>query len=463
MPKINLLFFLMVVLAAISVVVLQFNTFMSSDLFERARVSYYISEMSRLPTHNQALGGTVPYTYPLLFDVFSASLMQVTGLEALTIWQGFSMFLSVGFFMVAYSLAKKFVPDWKYAALAGMFTVFAPRLFRLIAIPIPETFGLFLILLTLLLLLEDRYKLASVSAAALVLMHTRSSINFIPILLIFIVFAYSYKNSFDYKKVLKFLSFPVFAAVVFWLPKLLFLQRLSFVENPFVLGFQPFNVVGYSLLLSLVAVPFVYKDKKIRPITIWFVFYFAILFMSLVFGNTMFAYREFTFAIFPAAVLAAIVLKKISKSYFFRPLIIVFLLIVIFNAVSLGVNYAPPASDADIAAAVYHRSIEPARIMSGFVSGYYIPWYSLNSVVVGAYMEGLPNANQRISDTRDFFESENPEEAAYILSRNNVDYVYLSQFELYGLYSQLFKEEKMSSRYFSKIQTSNLNETYRVE
>ncbi|MBR9707010.1 MAG: hypothetical protein GOV15_01105 [Candidatus Diapherotrites archaeon] len=456
--------FVLLVLLVFTVINLSFTHPMSSDLFERGRVTSFMAETGWLPTGNLAYTTQdYPYVYPLGFDALVAILVVLSGSTIPITWQILSISLALILFVLGSRFSEYFLNDKWFAFLAGLFMVFTPRVLRLIAVPLPETLGLMLSLATLYLLLKKKYFPASFMASLLLLTHFRSSINFAIVLGLFLLFSIPKKNRMlSFKDTFNFLAIPTVIGLFWWGPKLSFLLNIQAIENPLVFGYTLFSVLGYAIIFSLLILPIAFKTNPQKVIAAWFSVYFAILLYSLYSELPMLALRQLTFAFIPAGILAAMFFKHASKHYFLRPLISMFFLFIVVAGLTYGLGFQSPITNAEILATKHLDRLPGENVMSGFISGYYIPAITSKRIVIGAFLEGIPDSNQRLQDTISFLQSEDEAEFKSILNKYEIDAVFLSRYELNGAYTTYLSKDKFSTQGFSKVLDSKKAEIYTV-
>ncbi len=375
--------------------------FFISDQFERARATESIMETGFIGLETDAFGLGLQKIYAPLFDVLSSGIALVTGLPLLSVWKllGMLAFAIIAFF--SFKTALMFLPK-EHAYFVSALTVMMPWLFRRLLNAIPETLGLMFFSVSLYFLLKKDFVKLALIFSAFALFHYRSFLTFGLLFLVFSAY-FLWKKEITIKQI----ALPVITSLIslVWIfPRLDSLLATQRIINPWIQFMQLHEIFSVLFFAALILALFLIYKKKYFLFTL--PFFVGILIHSL-FQPGIFAMRTgvYLFAFIPLILVLGIkeLKPRISTRLGLGLLSFGFFwLLVIGHSFVFEPSYF---SDENIKALEALKEIEGEKVLSDFIGSYTIPYVTQKKVVIGAFMESVPEANQRLSETFNAFQN----------------------------------------------------------
>ncbi|HIH15969.1 MAG TPA: hypothetical protein HA252_01035 [Candidatus Diapherotrites archaeon] len=444
---------LVVCLAALLVPFARFDQFVSSDLWERQRVSAEILENGFVPEKNMAYSPSAPFLYPPSFDLL-LSLAVATGADYLSAVKVLSLAVGVSLAFFAYLLSRRFFRP-EIALLSAFFVFFMPRVFRLSLQPIPETLGLLLFVVTLYFASTNRLKLAGLFASALMFYHTRSFFN---LLLVSGILFHSLHGVQGLKKMKWLLALPLLFSLAYWLERLPAAFKSTQLLNPFVSEWSLLQVLGPQALLAAFYLVFWWKYARYKPLIHWTGAFVLLYVAALGTGNKTLAFRELTYLFVPVGLLSsALVWRLRALKGFIVPLALLFSLGYAFY---LNFNPAYPLEKEGVQALSMASRQGFGAVLTDFVTGYGVPGIAHKKTVIGAFMENLPDANQRLLDAKEFLSTSSPETAVAHMKKYRAGTAFLGRLAAENQWGLDTDYTKFDSPSFNKVYDNAFTKGY---
>ncbi len=397
-----------VCLAALLVPFTRLDAFVTSDSWERERVAQEILSTGFLPEKNTAYAPEVPYLYPPAFDLLVAGGLAWVG-DYLLVLKVLSLAVGLAFAFFTYLLSKRFFRP-EIAVMSAFFAFFMPRLFRLLLQPIPETLGLLLFVAALYFAARNKPKLAGLIAAGLLFYHTRSFVN---LLIVAALLFHAVSGTKGLKRLKYLIVFPLVLSPLYWLQKIPAVLQSSTLLNPFLSEWSLLQTFGPAAVLAVFYLLFWGQYKRYKPLVHWMGAFILVYAFGTLTGNKTLAFREMAYAFVPIGLLSAALLWRLKAvNRWIIPFALLFSLGYCFY---LNFNPGYPLEKEGVAALGFLAGNGP--ILSDYVTGYGIPLAAGNKAVIGAFLENLPDGNQRLADARRFLETRTPGEAQGILRK----------------------------------------------
>ncbi|MFA4907499.1 MAG: hypothetical protein WC602_04460, partial [archaeon] len=419
--RIEALLLLAIVLAALAAPLLVNDYVLVSDFWERQRVSAEIVSQESFPHFNSIYEPSAKYIYPLGIDALDSFLSIASDLSFLNIAQAMGFIIMALLSMLVYLFVSR-IYSHNVGIISALFVAFMPRIARLGMQPIPEMAGLVLIAATLFLLSRKNYKTAGLALGAALFFHYRS---FFTALLIAALYLWFFRKQIDAKKAPGIALAPILMIPVYLASNLPALLSGHSISNPFVFDWNALQVFGPILIVGIVGLLWALKNKKHLFLCAWLIA-FGLLYAVAGLQSNILQFRELIYAFIPVAVLAALFLESRPRYLKFAVPIAGLCLITM-----LGMNLVayPPVDKMDSAAIKTLKDSKDSVIMAGFVPSYGIPAIAGKNVVVGAFMEGLPDGNQRIKDLNELLYTKSGRRAAEIMRKYGTKTLFLGRFE----------------------------------
>lgn len=380
----------------------------TSDAFERMRIADYIASHGQLLQHDVSIIGGRDYAYPPLFDASLALLSRIAQ-PVETALRIFSVLLTFLFVLSAYLLFLETTRSEKTSLIAASFAALAPLVLLRSITAIPETLGLILLALSLLAFAKRNgcsSFIAMLLLSALSLTHYRTAAVALASMLLFAALSRRIRE---------------FAAVAAIPAALLFIgaSRVHEVSNQWVVALQPLDVLGAPLIALGIAG--VLRNRAYLPRALPLVSLAAVALASL--PLIFFPFRQLVYLALPLALFAALL---VSNS---RKLLVLAIALFIASAAFALAQKQLPVDEYEIDALAHLKQLPGQNVLAAFVKSYAIPYYANKSVVLGAYAEDTPDAQQRISDTRCFFSNCSVAQSQAIIGKYRIDYVLVDKQE----------------------------------
>ncbi len=375
------------------------NPLPAADQMERARVAREVVATGSLPVLNQAYGPAVPNTYAPAFDLLVASLSIFSGVEFTLIWNVLSFILLFLLFTYSFKLSRLFLPH-THSLYAACLVAVLPWIFRRVISPLPESFGLVLFLLLLYYAFRRNFTALAIIFPLLAILHYRSFLTFAAVYIAFSAW-FLMRRKASAAELLK--PAPLAATVLLvWFAPRLSSFAFSPISNPWLIPYSLFDMFSYALFFAalFLAVEF-FALRRLSAVSLIFIAGAALAFMP-VLGDT--AFRMAAYIFFPAAFMSAAFIRFVESKT--KPAAGLALFVLLFAALAL--TSRPIVFENDFFSADYVASMRvlgefPANgneiVLTDFVSGYAVPYYSGKAVVAGAFLEALPDADERANET----------------------------------------------------------------
>ncbi len=163
--------------------------------------------------------------------------------------------------------------------------------------------------------------------------------------------------------------------------------------------------------------------------------------------SNVFQFREIVYAFIPIAGLAAAFIA--SKREYLRLLApiagVAFLVMLVVNLETYPSIDAP-----DVGALKFLKNSRDKTVMGSYLEGYGIPVISGKKVVVGAFMEGVPDAEERISDLNEFLSTNDPARARSLAEKYGTKTILIGRLETRNFYGKKFDLNKFDAPEFDK-------------
>jgi len=399
-----------VCLAALLVPLLRLDSYVTSDLWERQRVAEQILDTGFLPEKNTAYAPESPYVYPPAFDLWLAAGKSL-GVDYLLALKVLAVALGLLLAYFAYQLSRHFFRH-EIALLSAFFIFFMPRVFRLTMQPLPETVGLLLFVVTLHFACKNKMKWAGLFAAMLLFFHVRSFFN---VLLVAAILFYSVQGWNGLKRLKWLVLVPLLATPLYWWQRLQGLETGNVGGNAFVAEWSLLQLFGPAILLAAFYVLFWFKYKRYMPLLNWVAVYVAVYLGSLLAGQKATAFRELTYLFVPVGLLAgALVWRLRALNRWIIPFTLLFSL---GYCLYVNFNVASPVEKEAIQALAIAAKGPGNVVLSDFVTSYAVPLVTGKKVVIGAFLEGVSHARERLADGQLFLATPQVGQAQAIMKK----------------------------------------------
>lgn len=439
----SVLLLLAIVLLAIGTPLLVNDFVFVSDFWERQRVSAEIISTGSLPHFNSSYIPESPYVYPLGLDALNSFLSISSGLSFLEIAQAMGFIITALLALLVYLFVGR-ISSKRIGIIAALFVALMPRIARLGMQPIPELFGLVLIAFSLLLLARRNYNVLGLVLAATLLFHYRSFLNEVLVIALFMVL---YRKEIDFAKAKWVCLFPLLMVPVYLAGNIIPALGSHSISNPFVIEWNPLRLFGPVCLVAIVGLAWAVKNRMHWFLSAW-LGVFALIYAFGGMQSNVFQFREIVYAFIPIAGLAAAFIA--SKREYLRLLVpiagVAFLVMLVVNLETYPSIDAP-----DVGALKFLKNSRDKTVMGSYLEGYGIPVISGKKVVVGAFMEGVPDAEERISDLNEFLSTTSPARARSLAEKYGTKTILIGRLETRNFYGKKFDLEKFESVEFDKI------------
>ncbi|MFH1224355.1 MAG: hypothetical protein V1676_00965 [Candidatus Diapherotrites archaeon] len=382
-----------------------------SDQFERAGAGQEIAGSGNFPHETAIYGEALPYTYPPLFDVFGAEAALMAGLDFALVWRALSFVLLAIIFTYSYKFSHSFL-DRNFALCAAALAALLPWVFRRTAAAIPESVGLAMFVMLLYYVHKKNFLALAVLMPLLMLTHLRSFGTFAMIFLGVIAYwlflrtweIEEQRERVELMRKIALTFLPTLLLGAWWfLPKLDALS-LRGTANPWVDVFDLTAMFSWLWAVALLpAAVLLWKNPKNLPNL---VFVFGMVF-ALVFGGTVFGFRELAYLFFPIAFLCALLLQWIGgeiSANLSLALFAAFALLLILQNLA-WIQQESYFSERNLAAvkALDELPYAGERVLADYMLSYAVPLYTDKKVIIGAFMEGLPDGSARANAAYGFY------------------------------------------------------------
>ncbi|MDO8647952.1 MAG: hypothetical protein Q7R70_06090 [Candidatus Diapherotrites archaeon] len=375
------------------------------DVFERMRIANFIIEKGSIPAFDQQiLPSGAPYVYPPLVDYFLAFISIITGQPVFTAWK-IAAFLIFLFFLAGFiKFCRLFLNDGQ-TAFAIIILFFIKIVFVRFTTYVAETMALGFFIWFLYFLYKRKAIPAGIILGLIALAHFRTFSVSILVLLIFAVFL-----AFKKEKVL--IPFKAFAAsIIIWIwwyvpniNSLLGLHNYTDFTQNFLADFLTIPRLLFWVLLIFFLVFFYFKRKSNDSEKLHFLYFIGLVPLLFVF---LFYFipvvpaplRFMMFAMIPSVLLCAIgwdfAFSKVSKNQLVS--------LIVLSAVAFALFYPIiPASvysgeHAMLADFIGKSQGKNASVLAPDTLSAFLSFKGFN-VMTGAYLERIPDAEQRLID-----------------------------------------------------------------
>ncbi len=377
------------------------ENFVISDQFERARIAETIVQSGYIGLEENVYGLNIERSYAPLFDILSASMQTITNLSMVSIFKllGIITAIIIGFY--AFKIANLYLPR-DYSFISAIITLLIPWLFKRLVNPIPETFGLMFYTVGFYFLIKKDYKKLAIIFPAFALFHFRSFLTFFIIFFITSIY-FIFKNKTKAKEVI----LPIITSTltgIWFLPKIKEIFSLKLVSNPWITFLKPHEMFSFLFYPGLIlALILAYKKKK-KFIVILFITFTLIYVLA---QSKITAMREvaYLFLILPLILTIGLheLQPKLSKN-------------IVLGLLALSVFYLWSVDNSILEEHSYFNSdniktmqkineIEGKIVLSDFIGSYVFPYISNKKVIIGAFMEEVPDADSRLKKSFNAFKT----------------------------------------------------------
>ncbi|MCD6229200.1 MAG: hypothetical protein J7K00_00155 [Candidatus Diapherotrites archaeon] len=433
--------------------------FLVSDQWERAATVAEIIRTTSFPFLNFTYGQPITHIYSPLFDVFSAQLSILSGLDVSVVWMVMSFFFIASFYFISRRIADRFIKNPMSSRLTGLVVCLLPWVLMRSFAPIPETVGLLLFLTAVLFFIESNPVQFAVILVPLVLFHGRSFLSVSGLVLIFFA-ADMFKGQKPSKAFLFGIGLAALATSFWWVPIFGEILSVNPLENPWISEYNPLMLFGAAAVFAFFGLLSAHSRKGyLKYAWIWILAAYAMYVVGEVTGKNILKFRELAYGFFPVAFFSVLFLmrsgrfgSKICKNENMQLFKLkkystaVFLTLMLFSSAWIITSRYPPIDDFDCSAMSAMASatgFEDGIVLAGFTPGYGIPVISGKKIVIGPFMEQLPDSQERLFDANLFFEDPGPGNgkgnADRILEKYNANLVYVSRSETLKFGSQKIK------------------------
>ncbi|MBI5224968.1 hypothetical protein HY989_03785 [Candidatus Micrarchaeota archaeon] len=358
---------------------------LTSDAYQTLRESKLLGSGGSFPLTGSAINsdGTV---YPPIFLLAFHSLKTFVGSEFLAF-----NFLSYIFvfliFTSTYLFLRRIIGNEEYAALGALAIFTIPIVVYRVVLPIPETLGVVLFLLSINLFEREKYRFLGFLLAIFPFAHTRSFVFTVATLAILAVFR---------KKYFEFAKSAAVGVAVF------LLYRNAFPIN--AIGFENLAIItpgildSYSILaiaLTAIGIFAMWKNGKKRE---YATFSTIIAFEALYF-LLPFPFRHVIFLLLPTAYFASLVFSLD------RRLAIIFAVFLPLTVASAMQMRTEPFGFEAITTFKEMGNFEGGNAIANFKDNYALPYFGNKKVVVGAFAEGMGDGNLRTAELAKYFDA----------------------------------------------------------
>ncbi len=444
---------LAVCLAALLIPFTRLDSFVTSDLWERQRVAREILETGFVPETNNAYEPETPYVYPPAFDLLLAGALA-NGADYLLAVKLLSLAVGASFVLFVYLLSRKFFRP-EIALMSAFLVFFMPRVFRLLMQPIPETFGLLLFTAALYFAAKNRTKLAGLLAAGLMFYHARSFFNLLLVAAILFASVSGWKGV---KRMKNLVLVPLIFSPAYWLTRLPAALQAPQLVNPFLAEWSALQVLGPQALLAAFYLLFWWHYKRYKPLVNWVGIFLALYLGGQWLGHRTFSFRELTYLFVPVGLLSAALLWRLKAV---NRLILPFALLFSLGY-CLYVNFNPgyPLEKEGVSALATALKTGQTPVLSDYVAGYGVPGVAGRKAIIGPFLEGLPDANQRLADARTFLETPSAERARAVLRKYGAETAFLGRQAVKGWLPFAVDLKKFEILGFNKFYDNGFSQVY---
>ena len=403
-----------------------------SDQFERMRISSEIVKTEDFPETDNIYGISTIHSYPPLFDVLLASLTILSGDEflALKLLSFIAFFLLTGF---SFLLARKFF-SLELSLLFALLVSFNPWFMKRLLGVIPEPLGFALFIAVIYFLTEKNHQKLALAFLFLPLIHLRNTANAVLAIILFITLVFLKEKKIDWKTLSSVV--PGMAVFLLWnYDKLDSVLTLQSFQNPWVLfngEFAiPLVVIGFGGLafeiMNKKKIKDYFKDlNEFFMMKLFGLFSFIVL-VFYFFGSKFFALRELVFLLVPLIFFSTKLVEKVELRSKIAAGGLVLILIALFA-------FTPLTEAGNDSYFTQERmngiqklnDFEGETVFTDFVGSYAVPYYTNKKIVAGAFMESLPDAQERAEDSFNAFEK--CEISSELIKKYDIDLIHLSHF-----------------------------------